>query len=109
MAVMKTLYTEMTDPVNFLNDVTLDYYRMQAWRDAIDGLYLAENYEGENLRAYRIGRQQIEMFCAEEGIDLFKPVNAKTLVPTLEQELNDPHNEWGTWNSTYDWEKAEVE
>ena len=20
------------------------------------------------------------------------------LVPTLEQELNDPHNEWGTWD-----------
>lgn len=117
MAVMKTLYTEMTDPVNFLENDTLDHYRMQAWKDAIDGLYLPENYSGENLKAYRVGRQQIEMFCADQGIDLFnKP--RKTLVPTLEQELNDPHNEWGTWGSdgidptltgTFEWQQVSEE
>lgn len=26
------------------------------------------------------------------------PVETPNPVPTLEQELNDPHNEWGTWD-----------
>jgi hypothetical protein len=28
----------------------------------------------------------------------YELVESFTLVPTLEQELNDPHNEWGTWD-----------
>jgi hypothetical protein len=104
---MKVLFTEMTDPVNmFHENEELDYVRQQAWHDAVAGMYAPEGYTGEARRAYDIGRQQIEEFCHEEGIDLFnKEPEVEVLIPTLEEELRDPHNEWGTWGKG--WEKSE--
>ena len=73
MARMKTLYIAMTDPVNVYHEnESLDYVRKQAWHDAIDGIYVPENYSGDMRAAYDVGRQQIEETCHEEGIDLFK-------------------------------------
>lgn len=72
MAMMKTLYTEMTDPINMLHEnEDLDYVRRQAWIDAADGMYVPENYLGDARTAYDVGRQQVEEFCHEEGIQLF--------------------------------------
>lgn len=109
MARMKALFTAMTDPDNCLGDEALDDSRMQAWHDAIRGVYMPELYAGDHKRAYRLGRQQLEVFCVEEGIDLFgePKTGSVKLEPTLEQELMDPHNEWGTWEKNYEWEKVD--
>lgn len=93
MAMMKAIYTEMTDPDNALEDRDLDDSRMQAWHDALRGVYMPELYALDHKKAYRLGRQQLEEFCAENDVDMFR----KTKTPSLEQEMNDPHNEWGTW------------
>ena len=76
MAAMKTLYTAMTDPVNIYHEnEDLDYVRKQAWHDAIDGLYVPENFSGDARLAYDVGRQQIEETCLEEGLNLFNKVS----------------------------------
>lgn len=87
MAKMKALYIEMTDPVNvFHENEELDYVRRQAWNDAIAGLYVPETYKGDARAAYDIGRQQVEEFCHEEGIDLFNDV----LEPTIQHQTLTP-------------------
>ena len=78
MGVMKTLYTAMTDPeLMYHEDEDLDYVRRQAWSDAIEGLYLPENYSGRMRTAYDVGRQQIVEFCYENSINLFGGVKAQ--------------------------------
>lgn len=124
MARMKTLHIAMTDPDNCIGDTDLDETRMQAWHDSLRGVYTPEMYAGAHKRAYRLGREQIEIVDAEEGFGLFKKeikdsrFSKVDLMPTLEQELNDPWNEWGTWDEkksdidptltgTFEWERVE--
>ncbi len=70
MAVMKTLAMAMENGA-ILDSGDREDARRQAWYDAIDGVYNPFRYggvQGEERTAYRLGRQQYEETCHEEGI-----------------------------------------
>jgi len=72
MAVMKTLAIAMEDGA-ILNSEKHEEARRQAWHDAVKGIYNPFRYagvQGEEKTAYRLGRQQYEETCVEEGINL---------------------------------------
>ncbi len=72
MAVMKTLAIAMEDGA-LLDSEKREEARRQAWHDGIAGIYNPFRYagvQGEEKTAYRLGRQQFEETCYEEGITL---------------------------------------
>ena len=70
MAVMKTLAIAMEDGA-LLDSEDREEARRQAWHDGIAGIYNPEQYDNfKNRVAYRLGRQDFEETCHEEGITL---------------------------------------
>lgn len=70
MAVMKTLAIAMEDGA-LLDNEEREEARRQAWHDGIAGNYNPDQFDSvEQRRAYRLGRDDFEETCTNEGINL---------------------------------------